>query len=69
MDRHEKALEILKKGTVIPATPLALDENRNFDEKTQRLLMKYYLGCGVGGIGTSVHTTQFEIRKPEIGLF
>ena len=69
MDRHEKALEILKKGTVIPATPLALDENRNFDEKTQRLLMKYYLGCGVGGIGTAVHTTQFEIRKPEIGLF
>ena len=31
--------------------------------------MKYYLGCGVGGIGTAVHTTQFEIRKPEIGLF
>lgn len=69
MDRHTEALEILKRGTVIPATPLALDENRKFDEKTQRLLMKYYLGCDVGGIATAVHTTQFEIRKPEIGLF
>ena len=31
--------------------------------------MQYYLNCNVGGIGTAVHTTQFEIRKPEIGLF
>ena len=31
--------------------------------------MKYYLNCGVGGIATAVHTTQFEIRKPEIALF
>lgn len=69
MNRHEKALEILKKGTVIPATPLALDENRHFDEKQQRVLMRYYLDCGVGGIATAVHTTQFEIRKPEINLF
>lgn len=69
MDRHLKALEILKAGTVIPATPLALDENRNFDEYSQRLLMKYYLNCGVGGIATAVHSTQFEIRDPEVNLF
>lgn len=69
MNRHEKALGILKKGTVIPATPLVLDENRKIDEKGIRLLMKYYLNCGVGGIATAVHTTQFEIRKPEIALF
>ena len=69
MERHLKALEILKKGTVIPATPLALDENRNFDEYSQRLLMKYYLNCGVGGVATAVHSTQFEIRDPEVGLF
>lgn len=69
MDRHLKALEILKAGTVIPATPLALDENRNFDEHSQRLLMKYYLNCGVGGIATAVHSTQFEIRDPEVNLF
>lgn len=69
MTRHEKALEILARGTVIPATPLALDKNRAFDEKTQRTLMRYYLDCGVGGIATAVHSTQFAIRDPRIGLF
>lgn len=69
MNRHEIALKKLKEGTVIPATPLALDENRCFDEKGQRLLMNYYLNCGVGGIATAVHTTQFEIRKPDVALF
>ena len=69
MDRHTKALKILKAGTVIPATPLALDEYRSFDEYSQRLLMKYYLNCGVGGIATAVHSTQFEIRDPEVELF
>lgn len=69
MNRHTKALEILKAGTVIPATPLVLDENRRLDEKGQRLLMNYYLDCGVGGIATAVHTTQFEIRRPEYNLF
>lgn len=69
MNRHEIALKKLKEGTVIPATPLALDENRCFDESGQRLLMNYYLNCGVGGIATAVHTTQFEIRKPEVALF
>ncbi len=69
MTRHEIALQKLKVGIVIPATPLALDDNRCFDEKGQRLLMNYYLNCGVGGIATAVHTTQFEIRKPEVNLF
>lgn len=69
MTRHETALKILAKGTVIPATPLALDENRNLSEKGLRLLMNYYLDSGVGGIATAVHTTQFEIRQKEIGLF
>ena len=68
MDRKSKALEILKSGTFIHATPLALDENRNFDEYSERLLMKYYLNCGVGGIATAVHSTQFEIRDPEVNL-
>lgn len=31
MERHEQALAILHEGTVIPAIPLVLDENRNFD--------------------------------------
>ena len=69
MNRHEIALKKLAEGTVIPATPLALDENRKLSEDGQRLLMKYYLNCGVGGIATAVHTTQFEIRNPEINLY
>lgn len=69
MNRHEEALKILAKGTVIPATPLALDENRQFDEKRQRLLTRYYLEAGVGGVATAVHSTQFEIREPKYNLF
>ena len=69
MDRHEIALKKLSEGIVIPATPLVLDENRNLDEKGMELLMNYYMSCGVGGIATAVHTTQFEIREPRYGLF
>lgn len=69
MNRHDQALAIIKKGTVAPATPLALDENRKLNEKGLRLLMNYYLHSGAGAIATAVHTTQFEIRKPEIALF
>ena len=69
MGRHEEALKILHGGTVIPAIPLVLDENRKFNEAGQRTLIRYYLGAGVGGLAVAVHTTQFEIRKPEVGLF
>ena len=69
MTRHETALKILHEGTVIPATPLALDENRHFDLKHQRALVRYYLDCGVGGLAVGVHTTQFEIRDPKHNLF
>ena len=69
MNRHEKALEILKNGTVIPATPLALTKDRKFDEAHQRLLTRYYMEAGAGGIATAVHTTQFTIRDPKINLF
>lgn len=69
MDRHEKAMELFRKGTVIPANPLVLDENRKFDEKGQRLLTNYYLYAGSGGIAAGVHTTQFEIRLPQYHLY
>ncbi|MCL2518407.1 MAG: dihydrodipicolinate synthase family protein [Oscillospiraceae bacterium] len=59
----------LINGTFIPATPLALDDNRKFDEETQRGLIRYYLDSGVGGIATAVHSTQFEIRDPQYNLF
>lgn len=60
--------QLLHEGTVIPAHPLALTETRQLDEKRQRLLTRYYLASGAGGIAVGVHTTQFEIRKPEINL-
>lgn len=68
MTRHEIALEKLHEGTVIPANPLALDENRRFDEKRQRAIVRYYLDAGVGGLAVAVHTTQFEIRDPKHNL-
>jgi len=29
----------------------------------------YYIAAGVGGLAVGVHTTQFAIRDPRIGLF
>jgi len=66
---RENALALLKEGTVIPAIPLALDANRQFDEKRQRALVRYYLDAGAGGVAVAVHTTQFEIRLPEFNMF
>ncbi len=62
-------LEDVRRGTVIPAMPLALDEQRNFLPQHQRALARYYIDAGVGGIAVGVHSTQFEIRDPEIKLF
>ncbi|EON78527.1 hypothetical protein ADIS_0996 [Lunatimonas lonarensis] len=59
----------LQEGTVIPAHPLALDANRQLDEGRQRLLTRYYLASGAGGVAVGVHSTQFEIRDPEINLY
>ena len=65
----EDIKDLLLKGTVIPAHPLALDENRKLDEKYQRALTRYYIDSGAGGIAVGVHTTQFEIRLPKHNLF
>lgn len=54
---------------MIPATPLALNSHRQFDERRQRALMRYYIDAGVGGIAVGMHFTQFEIRAPGIDLF
>jgi dihydrodipicolinate synthase/N-acetylneuraminate lyase len=53
---------LLRRGTVVPAHPLALDENRRLDEERQRALTRYYIEAGAGGLAAGVHTTQFEIR-------
>ncbi len=58
----------LMAGVVIPAHPLALNEDLTLNEKRQRLLTRYYIASGAGGVAVGVHTTQFNIRKPEINL-
>lgn len=68
-DIPQGIVERVKRGVVIPAHPLALDANRRFDERRQRALTRYYLDAGVGGIAVGVHTTQFEIRDPAVGLY
>ncbi len=60
---------ILHRGTVIPASPLALDGQRRFDQRHQAAVWRYYSAAGAGGIAVGVHTTQFAIRDPQIGLF
>lgn len=59
----------LLRGLVIPAHPLALTERRTLDERRQVALTRYYCDAGAGGIAVGVHTTQFAIRDPAIGLF
>jgi len=61
-------LSALRQGLVIPAHPLALDSQRKFDERRQRALTRYYHAAGAGGLAVGVHTTQFEIHHPKIGL-
>ena len=67
------ALQDLRKqllgGLVIPAHPLALDAQRRLDERRQAALTRYYRAAGAGGLAVGVHTTQFAIRDPKIGLF
>jgi len=60
-------LALLRRGTVIPAHPLALDAKRRFDPRRQRALTRYYLDAGSGGLAVGVHATQFAIR--EHGLY
>jgi Dihydrodipicolinate synthetase family len=60
-------LAVLRRGTVLPAHPLALDRQRGFDRVSQRALSRYYIDAGAGGLAVGVHATQFKIR--EVGLY
>ena len=62
-----ETLALLRRGTVIPAHPLALDPRRRLDVRRQRALTRYYLDAGAGGLAVGVHATQFAIR--ERGLY
>lgn len=65
----ESVHRALLRGLVIPASPLALDSRRRLDPRRQRALYRYYAAAGAGGVAVGVHTTQFAIRDPKIGLF
>ena len=66
-DIPPKVLSILRRGAVLPAHPLALDEKREFDRISQRALSRYYIDAGAGGLAVGVHATQFQIR--DVGLY
>jgi dihydrodipicolinate synthase/N-acetylneuraminate lyase len=59
----------LLDGLVIPAHPLALTAEGRLDERRQQALTRYYLEAGAGGIAVGVHTTQFAIHRPGVGLY
>lgn len=65
----QEILSSLQQGVVVPALPLALEESRKLDERRQRALIRYYLDAGAGGVAVGVHTTQFDIRLPEVNLY
>lgn len=65
--RH--VMELILSGVPIVAHPLALDRNRKFDEKRQLALTAYYISSGAGGIAIGVHTTQFKVHDPKLGLY
>jgi len=62
-DLPAEVLSLLRRGTAIPAHPLALDAQRRLDERHQRALTRYYLDAGAGGLAVGVHSTQFAIRQ------
>ncbi|MDP1649172.1 MAG: dihydrodipicolinate synthase family protein [Rubrivivax sp.] len=62
-----ETLALLRRGTVIPAHPLALDGARRLDARHQCALTRYYIDAGAGGLAVGVHSTQFAIR--EAGLY
>ncbi|TSA53351.1 MAG: dihydrodipicolinate synthase family protein [Planctomycetaceae bacterium] len=59
----------LRSGCVIPAHPLALQSDNRIDERHQRALTRYYLAAGAGGLALGVHTMQFAIHEPKVGLY
>ncbi len=66
-DLPADVLAVLRRGAVLPAHPLALDEARQLDRQSQRALSRYYIDAGAGGLAVGVHATQFQIR--EAGLY
>jgi hypothetical protein len=69
MENIEELRRRLADGLVIPACPLALNPRRQWSERYQAGLARYYSASGAHGLAVGVHTTQFAIRDPKIALF
>src|SRR5687767_15823678 len=54
---------LLRRGTVIPAYPLALDARRKLDERRQRPLARYHPDADRGVPPVGLQATQFAIRE------
>jgi dihydrodipicolinate synthase/N-acetylneuraminate lyase len=67
--RRSNIRDTLQGLMVIPACPLALTAGRRLDERRQRALVRYYQAANATGLAVGVHTTQFAIRDPQVGLF
>ncbi|WP_417812485.1 dihydrodipicolinate synthase family protein [Thalassospira alkalitolerans] len=66
-DIPQPIMDLLRKGTCLPAYPLVLNEDRTLDTERQKAVTRYYLDAGAGGMAVGVHTTQFAIR--DVGLY
>lgn len=62
------ALQRFRNGGVVPAHPLALNQDRKLDERRQRALTRYYIEAGAVGLAVAVHTTQFGLHDRARGL-
>lgn len=65
----KRAVEALRRGLFIPAHPLVLTRDRRIDERRQAALTRYYISSGAGGIAIGVHTTQFKVHDPKLGMY
>ena len=59
----------MKRGLFIVAHPLALTRDRKLDERRQAALTRYYVSSGAGGVAVGVHTTQFKVHDPKLGMY
>ena len=69
MENSRNWRERFAEGQVIPALPLALDDEGKFSERHERALVRYYRDAGAGGLAVGVHSTQFEIHEKTVGLY
>ena len=59
---------ILRRGVVIPASPLATTRTGRLDEPRNRVLCVFYWAVGHGGLPFESHPTWFPTRHPKTGL-